>query len=84
MSDRGFLVVVREDVVRTAWFVDLGPNPHNVHLFEKAWTYVKKRIDGADQYLSEKDGERVRHLYAMCESQSNWIHCPDLDMSREE
>jgi hypothetical protein len=73
----GFLVVVRADVVRTAWFeVGIKKGLSRVGLFREAWKHVQMRITRSTEYLDDKDQEYVLHVQVHPVSLENWARCP--------
>lgn len=76
LSRDGLLIVVRDDVVRTARFVT-GAKPANLSkqtLFKDAWRYVKSRADL--RYVDTKDKEMVEAMGVTYNSPENWTICP--------
>ena len=76
LSNQGFLVVVRDDVVRTAGYRGTGikgVNASKQDLFKEAWKYVRQRSRGS--YVDSKDGEDVRHTMVLMVSPDNWERC---------
>lgn len=77
LGEPGFLVVVREDVVRTARFeVGIKGNLSRAGLFREAWKHVLARVSRAPEYLDSKDQEYVRHVSVRRVSEENWAQCP--------
>ena len=73
----GFLVIVREDIVRTAMFVTgIRKSVSRVSLFREAWKYVQMRITRGEAYFDQKDQEYVRHVKSSPVSAENWLRCP--------
>ncbi len=83
LSNHGFLIVVREGIVRTAMYPlggkgakGKGANVSKWTLFREAWKYVKDR--NRPNYVDPKDGENVRHLKFVKVSPDNWERCPQV------
>jgi hypothetical protein len=77
IAQAGFLVVVREDVVRTARFeAGIKGGLSRVGLFREAWKHVQTRITQAGEYFDSKGQEYVRHAEARRWSEGNWERCP--------
>lgn len=77
IGEPGFLVVVREDIVRTARFEGgIKRNMSRIGLFREAWKDVATRIARVGEYLDSKDQEYVRHVTVNRVSEENWAVCP--------
>jgi hypothetical protein len=77
IAETGFLVVVREDIVRTARFeVGIKNGLSRVGLFREAWKHVQTRMTRTTEYLDSKDQEYVLHVSAQSFSAENWVQCP--------
>jgi hypothetical protein len=77
LAEAGFLVVVRDDVVRTARFeAGIKGGLSRVGLFREAWKHVQTRITRVSEYLDSKDQEYVRHAEVRRWSEENWVCCP--------
>jgi hypothetical protein len=77
IGEHGFLVVVRENIVRTARFEGgIKKNMSRVGLFREAWKHVSSRIMRVADYLDQKDQEYVRQITVTRVSEENWVVCP--------
>jgi hypothetical protein len=79
LADAGFLIVVRANIVRTAFFetgIKGKRDLSRVGLFLAGWHHVKKLIDRETEYLDSKDREYVKHVSVKEVSSENWIRPP--------
>src|SRR5262249_2180141 len=77
LGEPGFLVVVREDVVRTARFEGgIKGSLSRVGLFREAWKHVATRIASAVEYYDSKGEEYVLHVMVQRVSEESWSVCP--------
>lgn len=77
IGEPGFLVIVREGIIRTAMFVvGIRKSVSRVSLFREAWKYVQMRIIREEAYFDQKDQEYVSHVECSPVSVENWHRCP--------
>jgi hypothetical protein len=77
LADAGFLVVVRENLVRTARFeVGIKRGVSRLGLFREAWKHLRTRITRAE-YFDRKGQEYVRQIRVVPVSSENWTICPE-------
>jgi hypothetical protein len=77
IGEAGFLIVVREDILRTAWFeVGIKGSMSRVGLFREAWKYVLARTCRVTEYPDSKEDEYVRHVRVQRVSEENRAVCP--------
>jgi len=79
LAKEGFLVVVRENIVRTAFFetgIRGQRDLSRVGLFLAAWHSVKDIIDRQTEYLDSKDQEYVKHISVTIVSAESWTQPP--------
>jgi hypothetical protein len=79
LSDKGFVVIVRDGIVRTAYFVNESakPNPSASFLFERGWYDIRVRAL-KDRYGDSKSGEEVEHRRRIFYTPENWVSCPSI------
>lgn len=82
LSDKGFVVIVRDGIVRTAYFVNESakPNPSASFLFERGWYDIRVRAL-KDRYGDSKSGEEVEHRLRIFCTPENWVSCPSIRRS---
>lgn len=78
LASKGFVVIVRAGVVRTAYFVNeqRARNPSTAYLFEHAWHDIRARAL-TDRYVDSKTGEEVGHHHRTLFAPENWLTCPN-------
>ncbi len=72
ISDKGFIIIARQNIIRTVYFICDNKNISNYRLFKNAWKAVKRKMNKIDYDLKDENIEKI------FESKKNWIKCPKL------